>query len=465
MEKKPESPTAEGRLEPGPENLDFIRESLSYAQRYKGSTFVLKIDSPVIDHPFFPTVLQDIVLLSRAGVRMVLVPGVRERLEAVLAEYGIEHPLKDGVRITRPEALPFVEMVAFSLSNRIMAGLGEEQLRSLIGTWVRAKSRGIIEGVDFQLTGTVERVEGEPLRRMLAEGFVPILPPLGWSGSGRTYSLSADELAVAAASALNADKLLFIGSHPAIPGSAFRMPSLRSSGSEGPVNRLTVEEARELCSLNAQEVERQSRAGERSESGRRQLLERIEAGCRACESGVSRVHIVDGTRDGVLLKEVFSNIGSGLMIHSNTFASIRPMERSDISDVLHLMEPFIQEKKLVPRDAESLGQLVHDYVVYDVDGTVHGCAALHQYPGGQAEIAAVAVNRSFARLGIGKQLVEYLLQCGRERGLRRIFALTTQAADWFERLGFREAELSDIPEKKRAAYDIQRNSKVLVYDV
>ncbi len=456
MAKKPEDQRR--RYEPGKENLDFIRESLGYAQRYKGSTFVVKIDCPVIDHSFFPTVLQDIALLSRAGVKIVLVPGVGVRLRETLRYYGIEYPLHAGVRVTRPEALPFVEMVSFSVCNRIMAGLAEEKLRSLIGTWVQAKSRGVLKGVDFQFTGSVERVEGEPLQRILSEGFIPILPPLGWSGTGRTYSLFGDELAVAAAVVLGADKLLFIGSGEAPGQEDFILPAAVEPAPGGTIHRLTVQEARELVRLNSgTKKPAETRAGE--------LLERIESGRRACESGVSRVHIVDGSRDGVLLKEVFSNIGSGLMIHTNIFESIRPMERGDISDVLHLMEPFIEEKKLVARDAEALVKLYPDYVVYDVDGTVHGCAALHEYPGGQAEIAAVAVNRSFARVGIGRRLVEFLLERGRERGLRRIFVLTTQAADWFERLGFKEGELADIPEKKRAAYDEQRNSKVLVRDL
>jgi amino-acid N-acetyltransferase len=439
------------RFEPSSENLDFIRESLGYAQRYKGATFVLSLESGVIDHHFFPTVLQDIALLSRAGVNIVLIPGIHERLEKTLAEYGVEQPVHGGERVIREEALPFVEMVSFDLCNRIMAGLAEEQLRSLIGTWVRAKGRGVIGGVDYRLTGTVERVESEPLRRILDEGFVPILPPLGWSSTGRTYSLSADELAVAAAIALEADKLLFIGRRGALGPREYELPESVVPAPGGHINRLTVRQAGELVSRNPEQGD--------------QLLGRIEAGRFACTAGVSRVHIVDGTRDGVLLKEVFSNIGSGLMIHTNIFESIRPMERSDISDVLHIMEPFIQQQKLVPRDAQSLDQLYRDYVVYDVDGTLHGCAALHEYPDGQAEIAAVAVNRSFARLGIGKRLVEFLLERARSRGLRRVFALTTQAADWFERLGFHEGSLDEIPEKKRAAYDQRRNSRVLLFDL
>jgi amino-acid N-acetyltransferase len=382
----------------------------------------------------------------------------------------MEQTFHRGVPITGSETLPFVEMVAFSVCNRIMAGLAEEKLRSLIGTWVKAKSRGVIDGVDYQFTGSVERVEGAPLRRILSEEFIPILPPLGWSTSGRTYRLFGDELAVAAATVLGADKLMFIGRNGAPHEGEFRLPETVKPAPDGAVNRLTVQEARELERLNAAEPEVSGRALSEQAPSEQQsagegLLERIRAGRSACEGGVNRVHIVDGTRDGVVLKEVFSNIGSGLMIHTNIFESIRPMERGDISDVLHLMEPFIQEKKLVPRDAETLGQLYSDYVVYDVDGTVHGCAALHEYPGGQAEIAAVAVNRSFARLGIGRRLVEFLLERGRERGLRRIFALTTQAADWFERLGFREGLLEEMPDKKRAAYDVSRNSKVLVYDL
>ncbi|MFO7850451.1 MAG: GNAT family N-acetyltransferase, partial [Spirochaetia bacterium] len=191
----------------------------------------------------------------------------------------------------------------------------------------------------------------------------------------------------------------------------------------------------------------------------------ISLGRRSCEAGVNRVHILDGALEGVVLREIFSNLGIGTMVHTNIFESIRPMEPSDISEVLHIMAPYVRQGVLIFRDTERIENSLRDYVVYDVDGTVHGCAALHLYRNGYGEIAAIAVDRHFASMGIGSRLVGYLFQRAREIGLQRVFAFTTQTSDWFERLGFREGHLSDIPEQKRAHYNRQRNSKILVYDL
>jgi len=68
-------------------------------------------------------------------------------------------------------------------------------------------------------------------------------------------------------------------------------------------------------------------------------------------------------------------------------------------------------------------------------------------------------------MGIGKRLVLYLVEKARERGLKRVFALTTQTADWFEKLGFREGELNEIARKKRYHYNNYRNSKIYIYDL
>jgi amino-acid N-acetyltransferase len=434
----------------GRHDLDTIREALRYARRYRGCTFVLKIDYPVVMDDLFPVLLQDIALLHQSGIRIVVVPGARERIDEMLEAYGIPMALHRGERITTKEALPFVEMAAFDVASKLISALAGLDIHGLIGNWVRAKSRGIIDGVDFEYTGRVERVDADTLIHVLEEGYIPIVPPVGWNTSGKSYNLPADELAAAVASAIPSEKLFYVGTHGVLHAGSLRLPQSTKTVEDGRISRLTVQEAREL-----------ERSPDLPDVWRRL----IALGRRSCEAGVNRVHLLDGEVEGVVLREIFSNLGIGTMIHTNIFESIRPLERADISEVLSIMEPYVQQGVLVSRDSEAIETRMRDFVVYDVDGTVHGCAALHDFRDGTGEIAAVAVDRHFSSMGIGRRLVTYLFERGRDTGLRRIFALTTQTSDWFESMGFREGELSDIPQKRRSSYNPQRNSKILVYDL
>ncbi len=136
------------------------------------------------------------------------------------------------------------------------------------------------------------------------------------------------------------------------------------------------------------------------------------------------------------------------------------MALNDISDVLRIMKPFVDKGILLPRTETQLEDLLQDFIVFDVDDSVHACAALHEFPERVGEIAGIAVDEHFLHLGVGPKLVDFLCERARQRGLSAVFALTTQTADWFQKLGFSEGDPAALPEKKRLAYNLQRKSRV-----
>ena len=149
------------------------------------------------------------------------------------------------------------------------------------------------------------------------------------------------------------------------------------------------------------------------------------------------------------------------MIYSQSYGIFRTMTRTDIPSVLRIMRPFIQRKILLPRTDASLMENCSDFVVYEIDGGIRACAALHLYDDSQAEIAAVTVDESFSHLGIGPMLVEHLIHKAKSLNLKTVFIMTTQAFDWFEKLGFTRDTLESLPEKRKALWSPERNSKVL----
>ena len=186
----------------------------------------------------------------------------------------------------------------------------------------------------------------------------------------------------------------------------------------------------------------------------------------ACRAGVERVHFLDGGLEGAVLKEVFSTLGAGTMVHADPYENIRPMKEEDIPEVLRLMEPLVQEGNLVRRTERELQRDCADYSVFEADGTVRGCGALHRYgsAGSPAwgEIAAVAVDIGCKHLGIGRRIVGRLIDEARRDGLAAVFVLTTRTMDWFLSLGFAPASVDELPAERRQTYDRERNSRIYV---
>jgi amino-acid N-acetyltransferase len=440
------------------EQVELIRQVFEYIHLFKGKIFVIKIDCALFTHPFFPGLIKDLVLLHRQGIRIVLVPGAKSQIDAVLDQYKIPWRNAEGIRISTPETIPFIKMASFDVANKIMTRLAENHADGIIGNWVRARSIGVRNGVDFQQSGQVERVSTDIIRSVLEEGLIPIFPNIGWNATGRPYNLSSSELAYSLACDLQARKLFFITAGRAVNAGEYSLPPGTSVSDEQLVTQLSLEGASGFLALNP------PREGD-------ELRELVSLACRAGEAGVERVHIVDGRIEGVLLKEIFSSRGFGTMIYADQHENIRPMELRDIPEALRIMEPFMGKGLLVSRDEQTLAEQCPDFVVYEVDGLVHATGALHLFGSDrkktprQGEIAAVAVDETYRGMGIGRRMVSYLQKRAQDEGLARVFVLTVQAVDWFLQLGFGDGDVNDLPPEKREAYNRDRNSRVLIYDI
>jgi amino-acid N-acetyltransferase len=432
------------------EQVETIREAFGYVDRFRGETFVLKIDDALFDHPFFPILIRDVVLLHRMGIRIVLVPGARKRINEILTQYDITCRTVGGVRVSTAEAMPFIRMAAFDVSNRIMTLLAENGANAVIGNWVRARGIGVVDGVNFGDSGVVAKLKIDTIRNALADNLVPIFPTIGWSLTGKPYNVSSNELASTVSRRLTASKLFFLTEHAGVFADHYKLP-FEAPGTEI-ISQMTVQEAARLVAANA--------SGHDDD-----VLEMVGLACDACGEGVRRVHLVDGRLEGVLLKEIFSNLGVGTMIHANRLENIRPMRHADIPEALRIMQSQVEKGVLVARSALELEESLQHYVVYEMDDTVHGCGALMPLAARSAELGAIAVDEPYAELGIGKRIVEYLLVRARSLELKRVIALTTRAADWFDHLGFAPGSLDDLPAQKRKLYNHSRNSQILVYSL
>jgi amino-acid N-acetyltransferase len=216
------------------------------------------------------------------------VPSAKERIDEVLKRYEVQYSVIKGVRVTSEEAIPFIKMAAFDVSNRVMTMLSANGMTAVIGNWVRARGIGVIDGVDYQSAGLVESVRVDSVRKALDDGVVPIFPCIGWSSVGTPYNISSNELAVVVATSVAAEKLIFLTARAGFSAEAFTVPESIPVAPGGRLANFSLSDLDAFFAANP---------------GREADLELLQRARRACTSGVERVHILDARMEGVILKE------------------------------------------------------------------------------------------------------------------------------------------------------------------
>jgi len=442
--------------------VDLIREAFHYKSRFEGSTMVFKIDCLVTEDPCFPWLVKDLALLAQTGFKVVIVPGAKEAIDQVLqgqkitSVFNITEDAGEPVRITEARAMPFVEMAAFHVATRFMTFLSGSRVDAIIGNFVRARGLGVVNGIDMGHTGTVDKIFKESISRVLNQGAVPILPCIGWSPAGKAYNVPSDEIALKVSSVLGANKLFIVSTHNGIRAEIKELPENIETREDGSIVRLTPMDTEKLISALVS-----ANPGKTPQP----LLRELRLALSACRAGIDRVHLIDGREEGAVLKELFSNLGVGTMVYTDEYESIKPLRSRDLPDILRIMEPLMKSGTLIRRTAEQIQEKRDDYAVFEIDGSVHACGALHDWGEDQGEIAAVASDPLYSGMNLGRRVVGFLIEKARKKGMNRVFVLTTFTQDWFEALGFREARTDSLPEKKRLVYDQSRKSKVYALEL
>ena len=423
-----------------------IRDVIRYLQKFKQAIVVIYIDDEIINSSLFSSHMRDISLLHQAGLKVVIVPGSRKRIDQILSESKISWTYKNNIRITNEDAIPQIKMAAFDISNIIMTSLAANNITATIGNWVRARAKGVINGIDYGTAGEIDKIQIDAIKNTLDNGFIPIFPCIGWSSIGKPYNISSITLAEEIAINLKADKLFFLMMNEKISNTNFSIPQSIGLSEEGEIPAMNINELDLFLEKN-------------TNSNNTKIISLLNTAKNACLNGVTRTHILNGAYDGALPCEIFSDLGSGTMIYSENYGKVRPMTQQDIPSVLSIMNPFIKKQILLPRTEDELLSQLNDYITYEIDECVCACAALHVHQN-QAEIAAVAVDETYSHLGIGPKLIEHLITKAKNLNLQSVFILTTQSADWFEKLGFKSDSIDSLPEERKKFWTLERNSKV-----
>jgi len=173
--------------------VTWLRDVAPYVHAHRGKTFVVGFAGGLIEAGALVALVQDLSLLNAMGVRLLVVHGSRPQVQAQLALKGVASRFENDVRVTDAAALECAKEASGEIRLDIEAAFSQglpstpmahSKVRVVSGNFVTARPLGVIDGVDYQLTGVVRKVDADALRFTLANGAIVLLSPLGFSPTG-----------------------------------------------------------------------------------------------------------------------------------------------------------------------------------------------------------------------------------------------------------------------------------------
>lgn len=275
-------------------------EALPYIQRFNGKTIVVKYGgSAMVDDELKKNVIKDVALLKLVGFKPIIVHGGGKEISRWIKKSGMEPNFVNGLRVTDEPTMEIAEMVLNKVNKslvQMMESLGVKAvgISGKDGSTIRVDKK-FSGGEDIGFVGEVKEVKTDLIDTLLANDFIPVICPIGIDDDYQTYNINADDAACAIARSVKAEKLAFLTDIEGV----YRDP-LRS---ETLISELTIPEAKEFL---------------KSGNVGGGMLPKLQNCIDAIESGVSRVHILDGRIEHCLLLEFFTNKGIGTAILSES---------------------------------------------------------------------------------------------------------------------------------------------------
>ncbi|TFH75382.1 amino-acid N-acetyltransferase [Gammaproteobacteria bacterium LSUCC0112] len=427
--------------------IDWFRHSSSYINAHRKKVFVVLLTGETIAHENFNHIVHDITLLHSLGVKLVLVHGARPQINAALTGAGQELRYHKGLRITDTDSLQIIKQtigaMAIDIEAQFSMGLANSPMHGADikvsrGNFITARPLGIIEGVDYALTGVVRKVNAEAILQHLDKNSIVLLSNLGYSPTGEVFNLSAEEVATEVAMAMQAEKLILFVPQRGVMG---KDGQLISTLSPVQADLLLKELAKDDAAISNITVAS------------------LAAAVKASNKNVHRCHLISFADNGALIQELFTREGNGTLVSKDNFEWLRQATINDVGGILELIAPLEAAGILVHRSRELLEAEIDYFKVIEMEGMIIACAAIYPLDADSGEIACIAIHKNYQDSGRGDHLMRALEKEARKQGLKKVIVLTTQTAHWFMERGFEPISISELPAKKQLMYNYQRNSK------
>jgi acetylglutamate kinase len=273
-----------------------LAEALGYVASWRRRRVVVKFGGRAMRPEDCGTVIEDVALLHRSGVRTVLVHGGGPEINELLERLEVPARFVDGLRVTDEATMRVVEMVLGGGINKRL--VGELQAHGARAAGLSGKDGDLLLArpharAELGLVGEVESVDTTILDVLLDGGFVPVVAPLARGPGGETFNVNADTAAAAIAGAVGAEKFLLLTDVEGVEGAA------DAQGKRPLLTRLARDEVERLIADGT------IRGG---------MIPKVEACLFALDRGVRSAHILSAQQPHGLLVELFTEAGIGTMI-------------------------------------------------------------------------------------------------------------------------------------------------------
>lgn len=283
-------------------------EALPYIRRFYNKTIVIKYGgSSMEEETVRRNFALDVVLLKFIGIHPVIVHGGGPQISDMLKRIGKKSQFIEGMRVTDDETMDIVEMVLVGKVNKELVklinhqggkavGLSGKDGQLIVGRRLKlTRSQGLDqppEIIDIGQVGEVKAIHPGVVEALMKENFIPVIAPVGVGEEGETYNINADLVAGKVASALQAEKFILLTDVEGVLDETKQL-----------IPTLTTRKAKDLIAKKV------------ISSG---MIPKVTCCLDALEEGVTKTHIINGTKEHAILLEIFTDVGIGTQIYKET---------------------------------------------------------------------------------------------------------------------------------------------------
>ena len=261
-----------------------------YIEKYKNDLIVIKYGGNVfIDREIFNNFIEDISILSKLGISIVIIHGGGPRIKRELDKSNIESKFIRGLRVTSEKIINIVEKVLIEFNKDIVSSLSEKGIKAIsLNTQENNVINVVPESEELGFVGIPDKINVDIIKDKINQKLIPVISPLGLGKNNQSYNINGDNAAGAIAKSLKSRRLLLM------------------TNVEGVLNK----NSKLINEISSLEIRDMIKDGTITEG----MIPKINTCLDAINNGVTAVAIIDGRKKHSVLFEIFSDKGSGTLI-------------------------------------------------------------------------------------------------------------------------------------------------------